>query len=91
MRRFQNIVHFPIPKTEERLQLWEKAFPEMVTLDETVDVRKIAKDHELTGAHIVNIVSYCSLKAIANKTKVLTATSIRSGIARELGKEGKTI
>lgn len=91
MRRFQNIVHFPIPKADERLALWKKTLPEKITLDKTVDLQKLANDHELTGAHIVNIVSHCALKVVANGTRTLSASLIRASIARELGKEGRTL
>lgn len=91
MRRFQNIVHFPIPKADERLTLWKNTFPERIWLDDTVDLQKLANDHELTGAHIANIVSHCALKAIANGTLKLSTSLIRESIARELGKEGLTL
>lgn len=91
MRRFQNIVHFPAPKAEERLILWKKALPEKILTDNTVDLQQLANDHELTGAHIVNIVSHCTLKVIVSGTNKLSASIIRASIVRELGKEGLTL
>ncbi|MBC7862176.1 MAG: ATP-binding protein, partial [Bacteroidia bacterium] len=91
MRRFQCIVHFPMPKAAERYKLWQKAFPEKIVFDETFDLQKVSNDHELSGAHIVNVVSHCALKTIASGNKPLTGQMLRESIARELAKEGRTL
>lgn len=91
IRRFQNIIHFPVPKAEERLQLWKNTFPDRIPLDESVDLSRLAEDYELTGAHIVNIISYCTLKVMSNDKTTIDNPLLRKGIARELVKEGKTL
>lgn len=90
-RRFQTMVHFPIPKAKERYELWKITLPEMFALEESVDIKKLAEEHELTGAHIVNIVSYCSLKVLAAGSTKLTHSLIRESISQELSKEGRTL
>jgi len=90
-RRFQSMIHFPVPKAAERYQLWQKAFSEKSFLDEDIDLRQIADKYELTGGSIVNIVRYASLMALYNNTNKIENKWILSGIKKEFQKEGKTI
>jgi hypothetical protein len=91
LRRFQSIVHFPHPRAEERHLLWQKSFPEQILLSGGISLKQLAQDHELTGAHIINIVSHCTLHALANGNNEVTPKMLRDSIARELAKEGRTI
>lgn len=91
MRRFQSIVHFPVPKSVERLRIWEKAFPEAVTLAEDVKLEVISRKYELTGAGIMNVVQYCCLSALDRDTLQISAADIDQSIRRELSKEGKLL
>jgi AAA+ superfamily predicted ATPase len=89
MRRFQSIIHFPIPTTAERLQIWHKAFPQAAILAEDVHLDVIARKHELTGAGIMNVAQFCCLRALARDDRVIRAEEIERGIRREFSKEGK--
>ncbi len=91
LRRFQSIVYFPMPKTEERLLLWKKAFSEMIPVDDTVVLSEVAKKYELSGSLIQNIVSHSTLKALHEKKKTITVAMLQESIARELAKEGRTL
>jgi hypothetical protein len=91
MRRFSSVVHFPFPKSEERLQLWKKAIPEKLTLSVDVDMKKIADRYEMSGANITNIIAWCALMALEKGDMIFTEGMLREGIARELAKEGRTI
>lgn len=91
LRRFQSIVYFPLPKAEERLQLWQNAFSEIVPADRTLDFKEIAEKYELTGSLIINIVLHITLKAIDDRQPVITMKMLRDGIARELAKEGRSL
>ncbi len=91
MRRFQSIVHFPIPKAVERLRIWKKAFPEAVTLADDVKLEMIARKYELTGAGIMNVVQYCCLGALDRGELTLSAADIDKGIQKERSKEGKLL
>lgn len=88
-RRFQSIIHFPFPRTEERLALWQKALPTQVTVTENVNWSQIAARFELTGANIINIVQHSLLTMMADGKQVLDYQQIENGIVRELVKEGK--
>ncbi len=90
-RRFQSIIYFPIPKAPERLQLWEKAFPIQVTLDESIDLQQIAQKYELTGSNIINIVQYCCIDLLAKEKTMLSNEELIIGIQREYAKEDKVI
>jgi AAA+ superfamily predicted ATPase len=88
-RRFQNIIHFPMPKPAERLKIWEKAIPENIALDSKISLRDIAESIELTGANIVNILRFVSIKAIDRGDFTILKADLEEGIKRELAKEGR--
>ena len=46
-RRFQSIIHFPIPNQSERVKLWRSAFSSKFTLDANVDLHAVASDYEM--------------------------------------------
>lgn len=89
-RRFQSMVYFPMPRPQQRMQLWQNVF-ENFELDDDVDLWKIAKDHEVAGGAIINILRYCALSAIEREERVINLEDILSGIRKELKKEGKTM
>ena len=89
VRRFQSIVHFPLPKASERQLLWEKGFPANVQLHKEVDLPLLARKYELSGAEIMNIVQYACLCALADEKKIITAKNIADGIQREFQKGGR--
>jgi len=91
LRRFQSIVYFPLPKADERLLLWQRAFSESVPADKSISLNDIAKKYELSGSLIINIVSHCTLRAMNEKSNVITSGILLDGIARELAKEGRTL
>lgn len=89
VRRFQFIIEFEVPGEEERFLIWQDNFPSGVNLAPEVSLRKIAKQYELTGANIVNIIQYSCLKAACNESNLITNEYIIAGIKREYQKEGK--
>lgn len=91
LRRFQAMVYFPLPKANERMELWAKAFPSEVTLEDTIDFQDIASRYELSGAGIMNIVHYCCIAALEEKMNVISLQNLNNGIRNELVKEGKML
>ena len=89
VRRFQSIVHFPLPKASERLTLWKKGFPPKIRLHADIDLPKIAQKYELTGAEIMNIIQYACLCALGDKKKTIYPTYLTKGIRREFQKGGR--
>lgn len=90
LRRFQSIVHFPMPDSQERYKLWEQAFSSKFKLGEKVDLQEIASQNKLAGGSIINVVRYASLMAISRQSDTILLKDILTGIRRELQKEGKT-
>ncbi len=91
IRRFQAIIHFPMPGPEERLMLWEKAFPLKVKLASDVQLERLAKQFELTGADIMNIVQFCCLRALERGDDTISLRDVQMGIRREFSKSGKLL
>jgi SpoVK/Ycf46/Vps4 family AAA+-type ATPase len=91
LRRFQSLIHFPMPGTEERLQLWEKAIPPQIELAEDVKIRRIANKYEVSGSAIMNIVQFACLETLARGDKKIPFSIILEGLRREFSKEGKIV
>jgi len=90
LRRFQSIIHFPLPKASERLVIWEKSMPGSLKHN-GVNLEALAHKYELTGASILNIVQYASLRSLERGDLILEETDILEGISREFHKEGKIV
>ncbi len=91
IRRFQNIIVFPLPAAPERLRIWQQAFSDKVDFADCVDLQNISEKYEVSGGVIMNVVRYCSLQAISNHSTVITSEDIELGIKREFAKEGRRI
>ena len=90
-RRFESIIHFPMPKVEERLLLWKKGFSKASVLEEKVNLEEIAANYELSGGSTMNIIRYSSLMALKRNSNEITLSDLEEGIKREFQKEGKTV
>ncbi len=88
IRRFNAIIHFPMPNKEERLSIWQKNVPATIPLHEENQLRSYAYKYELSGSAISNIMQYAALHALSNG-QVITKKEIEKGIKRELQKEDK--
>ncbi|MBV8357610.1 MAG: ATP-binding protein [Deltaproteobacteria bacterium] len=90
-RRIQTIISFPMPRPEERYEIWRKTFPAQLPVADDVDWRRISARHELTGAGILNVTHFCALDALAKKMQQVDLKSLEAAIKREYIKEGKII
>jgi hypothetical protein len=77
-----------MPRAEERRQLWERGFPAEAVL-EGVDLAAIAREHELSGGAIMNIVRHLCLESIAAGGRAIDDAAVRRAVRRELAKEGR--
>jgi AAA+ superfamily predicted ATPase len=91
VRRFQTIIHFPMPRAEERYEIWQKSFPSQIEVATDIDWRQIAERYELTGAGILNVTHYCAVEVLADHSHYLDRKRLESAILREYIKEGKAI
>jgi hypothetical protein len=88
-RRFESIIHFPMPRAEERLRLWQQGFSDKSKLAGDVNLERIAKDYEISGGAIMNVIRYCSLMALGQNSSMITRENVLEGIRKEYHKEGK--
>ena len=91
LRRFQSIIHFPMPNAQERLRLWNNGFSKKCKFHEEVDLSAIARKYEMSGGSIVNVVQFCSLKALKRHSNLITLQEMIKGIKKEYLKNGRTI
>ena len=89
IRRFNTIIHFPMPNPAERLEIWKTTIPQQAELSEDIDLQSVASKYELSGSAIVSVVHYASLQTIYKKSTTLTKEDILEGIRREYEKEEK--
>ncbi len=90
-RRFQSLVHFPMPDAEQRRRLWEGMLRGTHRLAEEVDMAELARAHELSGGAIANVVRYGAINALQAGRQKIGAADLQKGVAKELRKEGRTV
>jgi SpoVK/Ycf46/Vps4 family AAA+-type ATPase len=91
VRRFQSIITFHMPDTEERLQLWKQRITNDFTYHENLDLEKLAYDYELTPEDITNILQNSMLKSLDRGEKVIQLNDLHNGIKKEFAKTSKSI
>lgn len=89
-RRFQSIIAFEMPGAKERAIIWETNLPKKLKISKEIDWEEIAKKYELTGSNILNIIQFCCLKVLSEKSETLTSEILQQGIKREFLKENRT-
>jgi AAA+ superfamily predicted ATPase len=90
-RRFQAVIHFDMPDHEERYQLWVNAFSATCKLHPGIDLKKIARDYEVAGGAVINVLRFCALSAIKRNDTVVTRQELLTALRREFKKENKTL
>lgn len=90
-RRFQSVIHFPMPQALQRKKLWANMLPDKLEPDANVDISALAEQYELSGGSIINIVRYSALMALTRNTRKIILSDIMEGIKREFIKEGKAM
>jgi hypothetical protein len=91
IRRFQSIIHFPMPTPKERLQLWQSAFPSHAKLSESVNLPDLSATYELSGASIMNVVQHCCLQMLQKGSTVINSDDLLQAIQREFNKIGRIV
>ena len=89
-RRFHHVVHFPRPREEERLRLWQLALAEPVRLAEPIDLERLAS-LDLTGAAIASIVRSASLMAHADRRDGLSVADILRATNTQFRREARLL
>lgn len=90
-RRFQSMVHFPMPDAGQRLKLWEGMARHTARLGGDVNLVELAEAHELAGGAIANVLRFGAINALQAGRQLINASDLRRGVAKELRKEGRTV
>lgn len=88
-RRFEQVIHFPMPRKAERLQLWQKGLPQNIKLESDIDLAQLANRYEISGGMIMNVIRHACMQAISRQQDILLLTDITEGIRREFAKENR--
>ncbi|NJO42617.1 MAG: hypothetical protein HC865_18865 [Cyanobacteria bacterium RU_5_0] len=87
-RSVDQILKFPMPNPEDRLRLWQRAFPSEVPLDtDTIDWQALSTQLSLSGGEIVAIAHDAVLCAAATEAPKLEMNHL----LQALGQRGKTL
>ncbi|MEM0517028.1 MULTISPECIES: ATP-binding protein [Aequorivita] len=89
-RRFQSLISFEMPGPKQREEIWKTNLPKKLIISEDIRWEEISKKYELTGSNILNIIQFCALKVLHDKSKTLTYSLLLQGIRREFLKENRT-
>lgn len=91
IRRFQGIIHFPMPGVSERASIWAKTLPGNLEKSKEIDWLQVASRFELSGAGIVNVLHFCALECAAENTSILSLKKLENAVLREYIKEGRVV
>jgi SpoVK/Ycf46/Vps4 family AAA+-type ATPase len=91
VRRFQSMIHFPMPTAEERHKIWKNGFPVEVKLEKSIELSEIACKYEISGGAIINIIQHCALRALGRGASLIQRFDIIDGIKREYHKNRRTL
>ena len=86
-RRFQSMVNFKMPDATARVRLWRDSFVDKsFAVSEAIDWQHVAREYEVSGGQIVNILRFCCMQAIVREGGEVRKEDILLGIQRELRK-----
>ena len=90
MRRFESIIHFPMPGPKERLRIWQRGFSPKVKLEPSLDLESLARRFELSGGSIMNVIGHASLRALERGNNIITLSDIFRGLRKEYRKRSNS-
>ena len=89
-RRISYVVHFTMPDYVSRKEIWQKMFPKETPISDDVDFEFLAKNFEISGGNIKNIVlSSCFMAA--SESKKVEMKHIVKALEYEIKKQGKMV
>lgn len=89
-RRFQTMLMFRMPGPDQRQRLWSDCFAgKPFALAPDVDLERLARDHELSGGSIINVLRYACLKAVDRQPAQILMADLQEGVRREMHKDGR--
>ena len=88
-RRFESVIYFPLPRPEEREQLWRQGFSPKARFATDLDLAKIARDYTLSGGSIMNVIRLASLQSLRDNERPIGRDDLVAAIRIEMIKEGR--
>jgi SpoVK/Ycf46/Vps4 family AAA+-type ATPase len=89
-RRFQSMVHFPMPDAEQRLRIWQLMLGAQ-QLAPDVELVALSERHELSGGAIANVIREAILRTAMAGHHQIGLSELKTSVAKELRKEGRTL
>lgn len=89
-RRFQSMIYFPMPDAEQRARLWRGMLPAQHLAAE-VEIATLAQRYEVSGGAIANVIRHAALTVLRDGRSQVGLAELRTGLAKELRKEGRTL
>ena len=87
-RRMKLMIDFPFPDAERRTEMWKRAFPEKLPLD-NIDFDYLVNSFELSGSNIKNIALHSAFLAAAESCPAVGMKHIIAALRNEYSKSGK--
>lgn len=88
LRRFYRIINIPFPNYPERKLIWEKTLGPSFTYEQGLADR-MARDYQLSGGSIHNVVSDGVIKALGVNSKEIRFEMMERGLMSEFNKTGR--
>ncbi|MDB5617902.1 hypothetical protein [Tardiphaga sp.] len=89
-RRFQSTTLFRMPNVEQGLRLWQGNFADKpYRLADDIDLHRLAREYELSGGSIIDVLRYACLQAVVRDPPVIEAQDLLYGVKKEMHKDGK--
>jgi len=87
-RRMKLMIDFPFPDAARRAEMWKRAFPEKLPLD-NIDFDYLVNSFELSGSNIKNIALHSAFLAAAESSPAVGMKHIIAALRNEYSKSGK--
>lgn len=88
LRRFYRIINIPFPNYPERKLIWEKTLGSSFTYEQGLSDR-MARDYQLSGGSIHNVVSDGVIKALSINSKEIRFEMMERALMSEFNKTGR--
>ena len=87
-RRMKLMIDFPFPDSGRRAEMWKRAFPEKLPLD-NIDFDYLVNGFELSGSNIKNIALHSAFLAAADGSGAVGMKHVIAALRNEYSKSGK--
>src|SRR5690606_28463263 len=91
LRRFQQVLHFPLPDSRLRYALWQRMLPPEWLVGHDAGFLHEVAEVELSGGTMVNVIQHCAIRLHGMEKPQLTLQILKEGIRKEEEKEGKLV